>query len=90
VIGLVGTLGGTLLGLAASVALGHYKLIRLDPSVYFIDHLPVALEPLDIVTTLLASVAIAAVRDALPGAAGGEALPPRSHPPRMSGDGRGR
>jgi lipoprotein-releasing system permease protein len=66
VIGLVGTLGGTLLGLVASVALGHYKLIRLDPSVYFIDHLPVALEPLDIVTTLLASVAIAAVATLYP------------------------
>jgi lipoprotein-releasing system permease protein len=66
VIGLVGTLGGTLLGLIASIALGHYKLIRLDPSVYFIDHLPVSLEPLDIVATLLASVAIAAVATLYP------------------------
>ncbi|HZF67126.1 MAG TPA: ABC transporter permease [Gemmatirosa sp.] len=66
VIGLVGTLGGTLLGLVASIALGHYKLIRLDPSVYFIDHLPVALEPLEILATLLASVAIAAVATLYP------------------------
>jgi lipoprotein-releasing system permease protein len=66
VIGLVGTLGGLVLGLAASVALGHYKLIRLDPSVYYIDHLPVTTEPLDVIITVVASVAIAAVATLYP------------------------
>ena len=61
VIGAVGTAGGLVLGLAASLALGTYKLIRLDPSVYFIDHLPVATEPLDVALTVLASIAVAAV-----------------------------
>jgi lipoprotein-releasing system permease protein len=61
VIGLVGTLGGMVLGLVLSAALGHYKLIRLDPSVYFIDHLPVATEPLDVLITVGASVAVAAL-----------------------------
>ena len=32
----------------ASLALGKYQLIQLDPSVYFIDHLPVATEPVDV------------------------------------------
>jgi lipoprotein-releasing system permease protein len=66
VIGLVGTLGGLALGLAASVALGRYKLIKLDPSVYFIDHLPVATEWSDVLVTVLASVAIAAVATLYP------------------------
>ena len=66
VIGLVGTLGGLVLGLAASVALGHYKLIRLDPSVYYIDHLPVTTEPLDVIVTVVASVAIAAAATLYP------------------------
>lgn len=65
-IGLGGTLGGAAIGLIASVALGHYKLIKLDPSVYFIDHLPVALEPLDIVITIAASVGIAALATLYP------------------------
>ena len=66
VIGLVGTLGGMLLGLAASVALGHYKFIKLDPSVYFIDHLPVATEPFDVLLTVGASVLVAAVATLYP------------------------
>jgi lipoprotein-releasing system permease protein len=66
VIGLVGTLGGMVLGLILSVALGHYKLIRLDPSVYFIDHLPVSTEPLDVLMTVAASVAVAALATLYP------------------------
>ena len=41
-IGVVGTALGLLLGLATAIALDKYKLIPLDPQVYFIDHLPVA------------------------------------------------
>jgi len=61
VIGIVGTGLGLLLGIAGALALGKYRLIRLDPKVYFIDHLPVALEPLDVAWIVLASLAIAAV-----------------------------
>jgi lipoprotein-releasing system permease protein len=61
VIGIVGTGLGLMLGIAGALALGKYKLIRLDPAVYFIDHLPVALEPLDVAWIVLASLAIAAV-----------------------------
>ncbi|MFN2567149.1 MAG: ABC transporter permease, partial [Gemmatimonadaceae bacterium] len=59
VIGVVGTATGLLLGLAASVALGRYKLIALDPSVYFIDHLPVDTQIPDVALIVLASLAIA-------------------------------
>lgn len=66
VIGIAGTLLGLLLGLGVSAALGTYKLIKLDPSVYFIDHLPVATEPFDVALTVLASIAIAGLATLYP------------------------
>ena len=66
VIGLVGTLLGVLLGIAASLALGKYHFIKLNPEVYFIDHLPVATDVLDVVVTVLASVVIAAIATLYP------------------------
>lgn len=66
VIGIAGTVLGLLLGLVVSLALGKYKLIRLDPSIYFIDHLPVATQVADVVLTVLASVAIAALATIYP------------------------
>jgi len=66
VIGIAGTLLGLALGLIVSLALGTYKLIKLDPSVYFIDHLPVATEPLDVALTVLASIAIAGLATLYP------------------------
>jgi lipoprotein-releasing system permease protein len=66
VIGVAGTLAGAVLGLAASLALGKYKFIKLDPSVYFIDHLPVATDVGDVLLTLGASVIIAALATLYP------------------------
>lgn len=66
VIGLVGTGLGLVLGLGASVALERGQFIKLDPSVYFIDHLPVATEPMDVVWTVFASIAIAALATLYP------------------------
>jgi lipoprotein-releasing system permease protein len=66
VIGLVGTLLGVLVGIGASLALGKYQFIKLNPEVYFIDHLPVATEGFDIIWTIVASVAIAAVATLYP------------------------
>ena len=66
VIGLVGTLFGLLLGLVSSAAIDHYKLISLDPSVYFIDHLPVATDIGDVVLIVLASLLIAALATLYP------------------------
>ena len=49
VIGVVGTGAGLVIGLVASVPDRRAsKLIALDPSIYFIDHLPVATQPLDV------------------------------------------
>jgi lipoprotein-releasing system permease protein len=66
VIGVVGTLTGLLLGLVASVALDRYKLIALDPSVYFIDHLPVDTQTPDVALIVLASLGIAALATIYP------------------------
>jgi lipoprotein-releasing system permease protein len=66
VVGAVGTGGGLVLGLLVALLLERYRLIALDPSVYFIDHLPVAIQPLDVILIVLASVAIAAVATLYP------------------------
>ncbi len=66
IIGGVGTMAGTALGLAASFVIDHYKLIKIAPDVYFIDHLPVATQPFDVVSIVLASMAIAALATLYP------------------------
>jgi lipoprotein-releasing system permease protein len=52
---LIGVIGGLVLG--GLVDSGH--LIRIDPSIYFIDHLPVQVEPLDIGIVVLVASTIA-------------------------------
>lgn len=66
VIGIVGTGLGLVLGLLASWIVGDGRLIRLDPSVYFIEYLPVALQPLDVIAILIASVLIATLATLYP------------------------
>ena len=66
VIGVVGTASGLLLGLAAAVFIGRSKLISLDPTIYFIDHLPVATQPLDVTLIVVASLAVAALATIYP------------------------
>jgi lipoprotein-releasing system permease protein len=66
VIGVVGTAFGLLIGFAAALALDRYQFIKLDPQVYFIDHLPVSTQPMDVVWIVLASVAIAAIATIYP------------------------
>jgi len=61
VIGLVGTAIGTVLGVIGGLCVDRFRLIRLDPSVYFIDHLPVRILPFDVAWIVLASLAIATV-----------------------------
>jgi lipoprotein-releasing system permease protein len=65
-VGLVGTGLGVLIGLSAAVGLERYRLIALDPSVYFIDHLPVAIQAGDVLLIIGASMAIAALATLYP------------------------
>jgi lipoprotein-releasing system permease protein len=65
-IGTIGTLLGLVLGFGGAWALERYKFIPLDPSIYFIDHLPVATEPVDVAWIVLASVLTAAIATLYP------------------------
>jgi lipoprotein-releasing system permease protein len=66
VIGLVGTAIGVAIGLVLGVAVDRYKLIPLDPSIYFIDHLPVLVHAWDVTWIVAASLAIAALATIYP------------------------
>ena len=66
VIGVVGTALGLLLGFAAALALDKYQFIKLDAQVYFIDHLPVSTQPMDVMWIVVASIAIAAIATVYP------------------------
>ncbi len=66
VIGVVGTGLGLAIGLAAAYAVGDLELIKLDASVYFIDHLPVAVDLFDVGLTVVASLAVAALATMYP------------------------
>jgi lipoprotein-releasing system permease protein len=57
-IGLVGTISGTLLGLAACAVLNRYELIRLPSDVYQITHLPFLVEPADVAVVVLSAIAV--------------------------------
>jgi len=66
VIGVVGTSAGLAIGLLAAYLVGVKKLIPLDPSVYYIDHLPVAMQPIDIAWIVIASLGVAAAATIYP------------------------
>ncbi|MES1259998.1 MAG: ABC transporter permease [Gemmatimonadota bacterium] len=57
IVGLVGTGLGLILGLALAILVD--KRVRIDPSIYFIDRLPIHVEPLDVLVVVIASVAVA-------------------------------
>ena len=66
VIGLVGTMAGLVIGLVAAILVDKYKIIPLDPSVYFIDHLPVDTQLFDVALIVVSSLAIAALATLYP------------------------
>ena len=68
VVGVIGTVVGAVSGVALAAAVGHYRLIPLDPTVYFIDHLPVNLAVSDVVTVVVASLLIAGLATLYPSA----------------------
>ena len=75
VIGAVGTLIGSVIGLTASIGLGTYEWISLPPEVYFIDHLPAATEPADVAMIILASLVIAGLATLYPAVQASRLLP---------------
>jgi lipoprotein-releasing system permease protein len=59
IVGIVGTLLGLGAGLALARVVDGSRLLRLDPTVYFINRVPVRVDPLDVGLVLVASLAIA-------------------------------
>ena len=59
VIGAIGVGSGLLLGLLLAAALDRWRLIPINPAVYFIDHLPVRVEPFDVLIVVGAGLALA-------------------------------
>ncbi len=66
VIGLVGTALGTGLGMLVAWLVDAKRLIALEQSVYFIDHLPVRVQPLDVLVIIVASVTVATLATLYP------------------------
>jgi len=58
-IGMVGTALGAALGLVVAHLVHGSGLIQLDPTVYFIDTLPMQVDPLDVLIVVTASVLVA-------------------------------
>ncbi len=75
VIGIVGTCTGLAVGVAAGFTIDRYKLIALDPQVYFIDHLPVRLQPFDIGLIVLLGILVATVATLYPAAQAARLFP---------------
>ena len=63
------------IGVAAGFTIDRYKLITLDPQVYFIDHLPVRLLPFDIGLIVLLGILVATVATLYPAAQAARLFP---------------
>ena len=66
VIGVLGTTLGLVLGVGIAWAVDRFRLIPLEESIYFIDRLPVAVDPVDVLLVLVASMGIAALATLYP------------------------
>lgn len=65
-IGLSGTALGVLLGLVAGDMVNRGHWIPIDPSIYFIDHLPVHTQALDVLLIIAASLVVATLAPLYP------------------------
>jgi len=65
-IGLWGTVLGAVLGLVLGRGVDQGRWIPIDPSVYFIDHLPIRIEPFDAALVIAASLVIASLAPLYP------------------------
>jgi lipoprotein-releasing system permease protein len=58
IIGLTGTVSGTVFGVSAIYVLDHFKLIHVPLDVYQISYVPFVLQPLDFATVIAAAVLV--------------------------------
>ena len=74
-IGVVGTVAGSLVGLALIWIQNTYKIIRLAGDVYQIDHLPMKLSSLDFVLIVGATLLLSFLATVLPARRAGALSP---------------
>jgi lipoprotein-releasing system permease protein len=65
-IGATGTTIGAVLGVGIAWAVDHYELFPIPGDVYFVDHLPAIIDPVDVAMIVLASVAVSFVATIYP------------------------
>jgi lipoprotein-releasing system permease protein len=65
-IGVTGTSLGTALGIILGRLVDQGRIIDLNPAVYFIDHLPVQVNPLDLLIIIVASITVATLATLYP------------------------
>lgn len=65
-IGMAGTLLGAVAGFVVGTLVNDGHWIPIDPSIYFVDHLPVHMQPLDILAVVLASLLVATLAPLFP------------------------
>lgn len=58
-VGATGIAVGLVSGLLIAASVDRWRLIPINPAVYFIDHLPVRIEPLDVAVVVVVSLALA-------------------------------
>jgi lipoprotein-releasing system permease protein len=66
IVGFVGVLLGLAGGLVVAGAVDKWRWIKIDPQIYLIDHLPVHIETADVVTIVVASLALAVLATIYP------------------------
>ena len=74
-IGIMGTTLGTTLGVGISWALDRFELIPIPGDVYFVDHLPAIIDPMDVGLIIFASVAVSFVATIYPAIQASELVP---------------
>lgn len=75
IVGLVGTVTGAIVGIAVAQLFDRGRFISLDPSVYFIDHLPIKVQPFDSMLIIFASIVVATVATLYPSRRAAELAP---------------
>ena len=75
IIGAVGTVIGLVAGMLVAYLLDASGIIKIDPAVYFIDHLPVHVELLDVAAVLVFSFLVAVVATLHPSRAAAQLTP---------------
>jgi len=65
-LGLIGTILGLVLGYGICLLAGSYPLIRLDPDIYYLSHLPVEVRPIEFLLVGLSALALSVLATVYP------------------------